>query len=160
MFLNYQASPTYRSYKYLHGRPCQVILHCLDRKSNSRKYSEEDLLSRDSMKGIFTIAGSSGKVHTVDFGQETEQPACTCPDWHFPCKHFFSIFRMVEGWDWESLPKSYKSSPRLTATHSQDHLKWMQRLSMTQPFLTRFRMILHCHKTLHCYRICQQKKVK
>lgn len=30
---------------------------------------------------------------------------------------------MVEGWDWVSLPESYKSSPRLTATHSQDHLK-------------------------------------
>ena len=55
MFLNYQASPTYRSYKYPHGHPCQVILHCLDRKSNSRKYSEEDLLSRDSMKGILPL---------------------------------------------------------------------------------------------------------
>ena len=30
---------------------------------------------------------------------------------------------MVEGWDWESLPESYKSSPHLTVTHSQDHLK-------------------------------------
>jgi len=39
----------------------------LDRKSNSREYSEEDLLSRDSVKAIFTTTGSSGKVHTVDF---------------------------------------------------------------------------------------------
>ncbi len=129
MFLNYHASSTYRSYnnfvpEYLNGRPRQVILHCLERKSNSRKYSEEDILNRDTVKGIFTITGSSGKVHTVDFGQETGQPACTCPDWiqwHLPCKHFFCVFGMVEGLEWESLPESYKSSPHLTTTQPQAH---------------------------------------
>ena len=41
---NYQQSSQYRSYNsftpsYLHDRPRSVVLHCLDRKSNSTKFS-------------------------------------------------------------------------------------------------------------------------
>ena len=33
--------------------------------------------------------------------------------WNIPCKHFFTIFRLVDGWGWESLPDVYKRSPYL-----------------------------------------------
>ena len=99
LYLNYQMSQTYRRYNdivpdYLRERPRQVIIH---RKSSSKKYTEDDILTKDLKMGKFTIQGS-GKVHTIDFGVATGKPTCTCPDWlqwQIPCKHFFSIFRLV-----------------------------------------------------------------
>ena len=38
--------------------------------------------------------------------------------WHIPCKHFFTIFWLVEGWVWNALPETYKRSARLSA-HSK-----------------------------------------
>jgi len=57
VYLNYQMSGTYRKYNnfvpdYLRGRPClrgrprQVIIHCLERKSSSKKYTEDDIEQR------------------------------------------------------------------------------------------------------------------
>ena len=51
-FLNYQMLPTYWAYNsfvplYLHGRPGQVIILCLERKSNCQKYNEEDITIQD-----------------------------------------------------------------------------------------------------------------
>ena len=122
LYLNYHMSETYRKYNdfvpdYLHGRPRQTIIHCLDRKSSSRKYTSEDILSKDITHGKFTIQGS-GKVHTIDFGLLTEKPSCTCPDWlqwQIPCKHFFAIFRLIEGWGWNTLPDVYKNGPYMCA---------------------------------------------
>lgn len=97
---------------YLRGRPRQVIIHCLDRKSSSRKYTEEEILTRDVENGHFTVQGSK-QVHTVDFGTVT---ACTCPDWlqwQIPCKHFFGIFGLVEDWGWDALPEVYRKMPYL-----------------------------------------------
>ena len=120
LYLNYQMSETYRRYnyivpQYLRERPRQVIIHCLERKSSSKKYTEDDVLTKDVKMGKFTIQGS-GKVHTIDFGVATGKPTCTCPDWlqwQIPCKHFFSIFRLVEGWGWNALPDTYKKSAYL-----------------------------------------------
>ena len=120
IYLNYQMSETYRRYNdivphYLRERPRQVIIHCLERKSSSKKYTEDDVLTKDVKMGKFTIQGS-GKVHTIDFGVATGKPTCTCPDWlqwQIPCKHFFSIFRLVEGWGWNALPDTYKTSAYL-----------------------------------------------
>ena len=122
LYLNYQMSGTYRRYNdfvpvYLLERPREVIIHCLERKSSSRKYVEDDILTTDITEGKFTIQGSS-KVHTVDFGTATSKPSCTCPDWlqwHLPCKHFFAIFHLVEGWGWDALPETYKRSAYLCA---------------------------------------------
>ena len=107
----------------------QVIIHCLERKSSSKKYTEDDILTKDATTGKFTIQGS-GRVHTIDFGVFTGEPSCTCPDWlqwHVPCKHFFSIFRLVEGWGWNALPDAYKKSAYLcadsTALSEQHNLK-------------------------------------
>ena len=122
LYLNYQMSETYRRYNdfvpdYLRERPRQVIIHCLERKSSSKKYTEDDVLTKDVTTGKFTLQGS-GKVYTIDFGVGTGEPSCTCPDWlqwHIPCKHFFGIFRLVEGWGWNALPDTYKRSAYLSA---------------------------------------------
>ncbi len=122
----YQMTDTYRKYndfvpEYLRGRPCQIIVHCLERKSSSRKYTEEDIQTEDTTQGIFTLQGN-GKVHTINFGCASGIPTCTCLDWqkwHIPCKHFFCIFRIRKEWGWEALPETYKQSTHLS-THSSD----------------------------------------
>ena len=94
-------SKTYRRYNdfvpdYLRECPCQVIIHCLESKSSSKKYTEDDILTKDVTTGKFTLQGS-GKVYTIDFGVGTGEPSCTYPDWlqwHIPCKHFFGIFHL------------------------------------------------------------------
>ena len=124
LFLNYKTSSSYRTYNdfvpsYLHGRPRQVILHCLERKSSSRKHDQSDIISQDTIVGVFTIKGSSNKLHTVNFGTATGEPSCTCPDWiqwRIPCKHFFAVFKFFEKWGWESLPEQYKCQPHISST--------------------------------------------
>ena len=69
----------------------QVILHCLERKSSCRKYDESNIISHDTVNGVFTIKGSSSKLHTINFGTTNGEPSCTCLDWiqwKLPCKHF------------------------------------------------------------------------
>ena len=103
LFLNYKSSSSYRTYNdfvpsYLHGRPRQVILHCLERKSSSRKYDESDITTQDTISGVFIIKGSSSKLHRVNFGTTTGEPSCTCHDWiqwRIPCKHFFCSIQVL-----------------------------------------------------------------
>ena len=126
LYLNHKMSSNYRTYNdfvpsYLHGRSRQVILHCLERKSNSRKYDTTDIVSHDDATGIFCIQGSSSKLYTVDFGTLANEPSCSCPDWlkwRIPCKHFFAIFRLFEKWGWESLPDQYKREPHISVNLS------------------------------------------
>ena len=84
---NYKTSSTYHSYNdvvppYLHDCPCSVILHCLERKSNSRKFNVEDVLTQDQQNGIFTIKGSSENIYTVNFGGSSGEPSCSCFHWN------------------------------------------------------------------------------
>ena len=123
LFENYKQSSQYRSYKafvpeYLHGRPRSTILHCLDRRSKSLKYTSDDVHVVSEEEGIFAVKGSSGKDHTVSFGSGDKMPSCTCRDWvqwHMPCKHFFAIFRLNSQWDWNRLPNRYKESAYLSS---------------------------------------------
>jgi hypothetical protein len=67
--------------------------------------------------GKFEVKGKKG-VHTVCFGDESQDPLCTCRDWltyHLPCKHFFSVFQYFPEWDWGKLPKRYLASPYLSS---------------------------------------------
>ena len=127
---NYKASSTYRCYNdivppYLCECPRSVILHCLERKSNSRKFNVEDIYIQDQQSGMFTIKGSSGTVYAVDFGRSSGEPSCSCLDWNkwnIPCKHFFAVFRLIPNWNWNCLPFSYRSSPYLSTENALQSL--------------------------------------
>ena len=103
VFENYKLSEDYRSYSdtipsYLKGRPKSVILHCLQRKLKSHKFSAEDITSLGD--GNFEVRKTNtDKVYTLNF----QKPECKCNDWarhHIPCKHFFSIFEHFPEWNW------------------------------------------------------------
>ena len=93
----YQQLSQYRQYKscippYLHDRPRSVILHCLERRTSSTKFSAQSLRVIDNDNGTFEIDKTSGGKQTVDFGLKDNTPSCSCKDWirhHLPCKHFF-----------------------------------------------------------------------
>lgn len=122
LFLNYKQSSQYRTYNsivpdYLHDRPKTTISHCLERRSKALKYTIEDVVLIDDEGGVFSVAGTSGKNHSVTF----TQPSCSCRDWitwNLPCKHFFAIFSHYPKWNWNSLPESYLNSPYLSTDHS------------------------------------------
>ena len=57
-------------------------------------------------------------VRTVDLGQASGMPSCTCLDWikhHIPCKQMFTIFEHKENWSWSNLPQQYLNQPHLCA---------------------------------------------
>ena len=72
IFQKFQQSPYYRSYDtvptYLHGRPRNIIPHCLDRKGSSNKFTLEDIEDANAQQGLFSVHSSKGKVYTVNFG--------------------------------------------------------------------------------------------
>ena len=113
LLLNYKQSAQYRSYKsfipdFLQGRPRSVIIHSLERRSKSLKYTQDDVRTVDD-EGIFNVKGSNGNEHTVSFGAKSDNttPSCTCRDWvewHIPCKHFWAVFRFYPSWNWERFP--------------------------------------------------------
>ena len=124
LFLNYKQSPEYRSYKsfvpdFLHGQPWSVIIHSLERRSKSLKFTKDDVCLVNN-NGEFSVKGSSGCSHTVSFGINSNNgsPSCSCQDWlqwHIPCKHFWTVFRFYPSWSWNSLPESYESSAYLSS---------------------------------------------
>ena len=132
---NFQQSSMYRSYhshilSYLHDQPRSVIMHCLDRKTNSSISLADNIHDIDSEKGVFEVEKISGSKHRVDFGISSleQMPSCTCKDWlrhHIPCKHFFSTFTHRSAWQWDNLPQTYLQSSYLsTDTHAlQDYFQ-------------------------------------
>ena len=115
LFANFEQSHLNRKYNdyipsYLQNRPREVILHCLDRKASSARYTSNDITVVDNETGIFEVANAKGHSYTVKFSV----PSCSCPDWteyHYPCKHFFAIFYHHCAWDWNALPQTYLCSP-------------------------------------------------
>lgn len=124
LFQNLQQSSLYRSYnsfvpEYLWNRPRCVILHCLDRKGSSNKFTVDDVEEADGTKGIFLVHTSKETVHTVTFAEDptSHLPSCTCQDWlkyHIPCKHFFAVFNHFPTWSWTALPQKYLNSAYLS----------------------------------------------
>ena len=99
----------------LHDRPRSVIIHCLDRNTNSTKILVEHVHDIDSKKGVFEVETTSGSKQRIEFGICTleEMPSCTCKDWlrhHIPCKHFSAIFTHRPIWRWNNLPQTYLQS--------------------------------------------------
>ena len=77
---------SHRPYKqsipaYLHDRPHNVIVHCLDRKVKSSGFTGTSVHDIDHDKGVFEVEKLSGTRYKVDFGSETGEPSCTCKDW-------------------------------------------------------------------------------
>ncbi len=76
---NVQVSEWYRKYKdsvpsFLHGRPRNVVLHCLDRQAKGRKYDKADITMLEE-EGCFAVNKSSGGTHRVEFGSNTDSAA-------------------------------------------------------------------------------------
>jgi len=126
------------------------------RKSSRKKYTEDDILTKDATTGKFTIQGS-GRVHTIDFGVCIGEPSCTCLDslqWHIPCKYFFSILRLVEGWGWNALPDQYKKSAYLCADilqPYQSNTTWSHSLLLMRPLQSKATMKMSLtHYKMYC----------
>ncbi|CAC5367754.1 unnamed protein product [Mytilus coruscus] len=48
---------------------------------------------------------------------DEDRPSCNCMDWgknHWPCKHMLAVFVSIEGWEWDSLPMSYRDCPQFS----------------------------------------------
>ena len=82
--MNYMQTNEYRKYKsivpeYLQDRPRSTILHCLERKPKSCKYTKDEVLPTDMVQGIFQIKKSESKTYTVSFGFNTndKMPFCS-----------------------------------------------------------------------------------
>ncbi|XP_065196481.1 uncharacterized protein LOC135827972 [Sycon ciliatum] len=95
---------------YLRDRPRNVILHCMEREQSSQEYMPENgEAAGDHQYNV----KSFGRTRLVCF----ETPSCSCEDWNLralPCKHMFAVFKNVPGCSWESLPETYRSSPKMT----------------------------------------------
>ena len=120
---NFQQSSLYRSYhshipSYLHDRPRSIIIHCLDRRTNSAKILANNIHEIDGGKE-YLKSKKHLEVNRVDFGisNSDKTPTCTCKDWlrhHIPCKHFFGIFTHRPAWQWDNLPSMYLQSAYLS----------------------------------------------
>ena len=138
LFENYQMSSNYRTYNssivpdFLQDKPRELILHCLQRRQKSRKFSKGDIQIIDNDNGVFVV--KSTKQYQVDFGRE---PSCACKDWirfKIPCKNFFAIFNHFSSWTWNSLPQSYLNSEYLSQdTKSLDALCGPETTSVHNP---------------------------
>lgn len=97
---------------YLQGRPPTVVKHCLIRKTNSSRYTKDEVVCTKSL-GVFHEMKDTQK-YTVNFGRhDNSMVSCSCKDWkkwHIPCKHFFAVFRWEPDWSWNELPLEYRQS--------------------------------------------------
>ena len=62
--------------------------------------------------GVFEMKGKE-VIYTVNFGIEDGMLSFLCKDWvshYIPRKHFFGIFRLIDGWSCANLPKQYVQS--------------------------------------------------
>jgi len=146
---NYQQSSQYRSYKsfipsYLHDRSCSVVLHCLERKSNSTKFSAGSIHDIDREKGIFEVEKASGHRYEVNFGKETSEgmPSCTCKDWlrhQLPCitsLQYFSTGRSGNGSSYLQNTFRVPTSQWMSTASVAISSRVANQLSATMPLMT------------------------
>ena len=95
-------SSHYRSYNksiphYLHDRPCELVLHCLERLELTSDFTGIACQG----KGQFTVLDFTNNLHEcyeVNFRNKVEIPSCSCYDWGktgYLYKHFFTVFKML-----------------------------------------------------------------
>ena len=101
--------------EYLKNRPQNFVNHCLRRLSTAEEISQNDVISLDSVSGLFRIKSRlSSEWYNVSFGDTNRMPTCSCQDWQssfMPCKHFLSVMRLYPEWSWHRLPSQYLDSP-------------------------------------------------
>ncbi|XP_077491460.1 uncharacterized protein LOC144102061 isoform X2 [Amblyomma americanum] len=108
----------YRQYSenvpiYLRGRPEEFINHMLRRLVDAEEFTPADVIELPD-NGMFLVRSESAddSAHTVDFGK----PSCTCLDFaecKYPCKHFCAVFKLIDGWNFLSLPQEYLNEPKV-----------------------------------------------
>ena len=103
---------------YLHNRPKSVI-DSARQKIELAQDIPASHIKVTGTEGVFLVKSQEAceKWYLVSFGNEVQQPSCQCFSWvrnHFPCKHFFAIFRHHPQWGWDKLPDDYANSPLLT----------------------------------------------
>ena len=89
--------------------------HCPRSNFAAAEFSEYDVNCVNLEKGEFLVRSSSdsSKLFVVNFSE----PTCKCESWkktHFPCKHFFAVFKFFEEWDFNRLPYQYKNKVFIT----------------------------------------------
>ena len=103
------------SQSFLHQRPRLVIAHSLQRMKR-RSTQRQTFKLQIPFKGYFQL-NLNREDCTVNFGVNSGSPSCTCEDWvthHLPCKHFYAILQLKNGWNWDKFPEVYVNSPRLS----------------------------------------------
>lgn len=117
--LNTKFSSLYRRYsgkvpKYLHDRPRDFVIHCMDRIDNASELQGKLVMKADIQSKNFQLKSSlSSSVYHLQFSGENGWPRCTCPDFSltcFPCKHFFYIVQKYPEASWNHLPQSYRNN--------------------------------------------------
>ena len=112
----------YRSYNkgipsYLHDRPREFVLHCLERRKIALGSDLSGITCQG--KGLFSVvsfANNLSECYKVYFGNENEMPKCSCYDLcktGYLCKHFFAVFEIFPSWSFNALSPIYINSPFL-----------------------------------------------
>ena len=126
---NFKMDSRYRHYSknipdYLVDRPRELVKHCLKKIMLAHSCDKSGISLIDHGKFLVnTFSGDKREYYTVNFGDETAMPNCTCPSWnesYFPCKHFFAIFQKYPTWQWNSLSPLYRNSPFLNLDREND----------------------------------------
>ena len=91
----------YRSYNkgipsYLHDRPREFVLHCLERRKIALGSDLSGITcQRKVLFSVMSFTNNLSECYKVYFGNEHEMPKCSCYDWcktGYLCKHFFAVF--------------------------------------------------------------------
>ena len=112
----------YRSYNkgipsYLHDRPREFVLHCLERRKIALGSDLSGITCQ--RKGLFSVMSFTNNLsecYKVHFGNEHEMLKCSCYDWcktGYLCKHFFAVFEKFPSWSFNALSPIYINSPFL-----------------------------------------------
>ena len=112
----------YRSYNkgipsYLHDRPREFVLHCLERRKIALGSDLSGITCQG--KGLFSVVSFTNNLsecYKAYFGNEHEMPKCSCYHWcktGYLCKHFFAVFEKFPSWSFNALSPIYIISPFL-----------------------------------------------
>ena len=112
----------YQSYNkgipsYLHDRPREFVLHCLERWKIALGFDFSGITCQG--KGLFSVVNFTNNLsecYKVYFGNEHETLKCSCYDWcktGYLCKHFFAVFEIFPSWSFNTLSPIYINSPFL-----------------------------------------------